>query len=365
MKSTKIYRYELQHCLSSSDDSQLFVATAHSPNRTTKQVLISCSPAPERSPDSPPALILREHLTTSVLHHSGIIQTLDAGREDSLYFLVYDYSPGPDLEELIQRLIHRGLPMPIDVVLHIGRQIAAALSYAHSLPWRPKGAVGYHGSISPSKVHISLAGYVKLRGFGSAPAALSYRCPEQLRAPAGSRLGDLFSLGTLLYEAVSGERPFEGATEHEITEALASCNPPPLRSLRGDIPADLESLIGRCLHHKPQDRYHQAQDLLADIERLMHYRQVDDGASLLRDCLNEAFPERIQSVNQAVVPRGQLPAWESLSHRLSPRLVELPQSMEPIRSTQVRLIRSEPIQEGAQAKRGGPITNDSPGIPGA
>ena len=340
MTATRSYRYQLEHRLSGSDETMLFIATAHSPNRTTRRVLISCYPAPERSPDSPPAQLLREHLTTSALYHSAILATLDAGRDDAVYFLVHDYSPGPDLEELLTRLRARGLAMPIDAVLHLGRQIAAALSYAHTLSWRPKGAIGYHGAIAADKVHISLAGSIKLRGFGAAPAALAYRCPEQLRAPAGSTLGDLFSFGTLLYEALSGERPFDGSTDHELGASIACCRPPALHSLRPDTPADLATLIGRCLHVEPQQRYHQAAELLADIQSLLHHRQVDDGARLLRNCINGAFPERFGSTS-AVLPPGQLPPWEPLSHRLSARLVELPRSMAPIRSTQVRLIRSQ------------------------
>ena len=346
MKSGATYRYQLQHLLSSNDESQLFVGTQRDHNRTEKQVLISCFPAPERSPDSPPALLLREHISTSTLHHSAIVQTLDAGCDSDVYFLVYEYSPGPDLEELLRRLTTRGLHLPIDVVLHIGRQIAAALTYAHDLPWRPKGAVSYHGSLSPEKIHISLGGNIKLRGFGAAPAPLAYRCPEQLRAPAGSKPADLFSLGTLLFESLCGERPFDGSTDHEISESLAACHLPAILQLRSDAPASLDTLIRRCLHPEPTLRYQSAGELLADLQELMHYRQVDDGAALLRDCINEGFPERTQRTAREAVPRGSLPAWESLSHRLSARLVELPRSMDPVRSTQVRLVRSQASPQG-------------------
>ncbi len=354
MKSETTYRYQLQHLLSSSDESQFFVGTQRSHNRTEKQVLISCFPAPERSPDSPPALLLREHISTSALHHSAIVQTLDAGRDDHVYFLVYEYSPGPDLGELLSRLTTRGLHLPVDVVLHIGRQLAAALSYAHKLPWRPKGAVSYHGSLSPEKVHISLSGNIKLRGFGATPAPLPYRCPEQLRAPAGSCSGDLFSLGTLLFEALCGERPFDGSTDHEISESLANCHPPALRQLRADTPAALDTLIRRCLHPEATQRYQLADDLLSDLQDLMHYRQVDDGAALLRDCIHEGFPERTPTTTREVVPRGSLPPWEALSHRLSARLVELPRSMDPIRSTQVRLVRSEVSSQSPSETPGAP-----------
>jgi serine/threonine protein kinase len=349
LPSEHSHRYQMQHLLSESTESKLFVAIQHSPNRIKKQVLICCMPAPERSPDSPPALMLREHITTAALHHSAIVQTLDASRNDEFYFLVYEYSPGPDLEELLTRVYTRGLHMPVDVALHIGRQIAAALCYAHTRPWRPKGSVGYHGSLSPAKVHLSLSGNVKLRGFGAGPAATPYRCPEQLRAPAGSTLGDLFSIGTLLFETLCGERPFDGATEHEVVESLATCQPPALRTLRPDAPAALESLVSRCLHSDPAQRYHQAGELLSDLQSLMHYRQVDDGAALLRDCIIDAFPERTRHGTQGVVPRGAVPPWEALSHRLSARLVELPRSMNPIRSTQVRLIRTETIHHTSQS----------------
>jgi len=363
LKSEATYRYQLQHLLSSSDEGQLFVGTQRGHNRTEKQVLVSCFPAPERSPDSPPALLLREHISTSALHHSAIAQTLDAGRDDNVYFLVHEYIPGPDLGELLARLTTRGLHLPIDVVLHIGRELAAALSYAHRLEWRPKGAVSYHGSLAPEKVHISLAGNIKLRGFGATPAPLPYRCPEQLRAPVGSCSGDLFSLGTLLFEALCGERSFDGSTDHEISEALLACHPPAIRQLRADTPAPLDALIRRCLHPEATHRYQLADELLSDLQDLMHYRQVDDGAALLRDSINESFPERTPSAAREVVPRGSLPPWEALSHRLSARLVELPRSMDPVRSTQVRLVRSEVSSQTPQSPSETPGASTQPTTP--
>ena len=173
MSTSGLRRYSLEHHVGGAPPSELYLATLHSPDKTEKQVLVLCAPAPETGPDSPPAQLLREHITMASLHHSGIIQVLDAGRHERIYFLVFEYVNGPDLEDLLSRSARRGLTLPVDLVLYIGQQLAAALSYAHAQPYPPAGAVGYHGSLCPSQVHLSVTGTVKLRGFGAAPAPLS------------------------------------------------------------------------------------------------------------------------------------------------------------------------------------------------
>ena len=121
--------------------------------------------------------------------------------------------------------------------------------------------------------------------------------------------------------------------------------PPLVRSLRPEVPEGLERLIHKCQQAEPAKRYAQADDLLQDISRLMHYRRVSNGAGLLSDFIAETFPERSPGSALQPIARGATPYWEELCHRLSPRLVELPRSMEEGRSTQVRLIRPSDTRE--------------------
>jgi serine/threonine-protein kinase len=341
--------YSLEHRVGGDSLSDLYLATLCSPDKTETQVLVMCAPAPETSPDSPPAQLLREHTTMASLHHSTIVQVLDAGRNDDIYFLVFEYVHGPDLEDLLSRAGSRALPLPVDLVLYIGQQLAAALSYAHARPYPPAGAVGYHGSLCPARVHLSISGTLKLRGFGAGPAGLSYRCPEQLRASAGSKAGDLFSLGVILFEALCGEALFDGATEHEIRESLSACRVPSIRSLRPDVPEGLEGLLRRCLHADPASRHASADDLLAELTELIRYRQVSNPAGLLADFIWDAFPERNRNNAARPLAPGETPPWEELCHRLSARLVDLPRSMEGRHSGGLRLIQPGTGEAAASA----------------
>ncbi len=345
-------RYLLEHRVGADANGELFLATLRRPDRSEKRVLVKCVPAAEGSPDSPPADLLREHITSCALHHSCIVQTFDAGRHGDIYFLVSEYTNGPDLEDLFERCRQRGMSLPIDLVIYIGRQLAAALSQAHDQPYPPPGGTTYHGSLCPAKVHLSVFGTVKLRGFGAAPAEVAYQCPEQLVATAGSTPGDLFSLGILLFEALCGEVPFDGSTEHEVRESLRNGRSRPPRSLRPEVPQELDQLVARCLQPDPTQRYLAAGELRRDLERLAHYRQASAGSGLLTDFIAASFPERNHaSVREPIAP-GASPPWEELSHRLSPLLVELPRSMEAGRSSQIRLIR--PDAESSRTEPAGP-----------
>ncbi len=341
MSEPRRLNYQIEHLLSAQDEASLYLGTERRASRDSRQVLIQCMPAPSRAPDKVPALLLREHITTCALHHSSIAQILGGGQHGDHYFIVYEYLPGPDLEELLGRVHLRGVRFPLDVALYITSRLGEALNYAHSLSPRPKAAVDYHGSLSPDKVLLSIGGQVRVRSFGAGPAELAYRCPEQLKASAGSQHADLFSLGSILFEILSGERPFDGASEHEMRESLANCQAPALGTLRSDVPEALERLVARCLAKKPENRYHTAKELNCDLRALMSYRRVLDGSAALRDFLTESFPERSSRRVPQPAAEPQARPWQELGHHLSARLVQLPRSMDPLRSNQIRLIRSQ------------------------
>ena len=179
-----------------------------------------------------------------------------------------------------------GLPLPR--VLDLAIPLADALVAAH------QGGV-VHRDLKPANVMVTHDGRVKVLDFGLAKFAsrdsklnatqtmtaaspistagqvvgtVPYMAPEQLRGEAVDAQTDLFALGIIVYELVTGRRPFEGATSADVSPAILRDVPALVRSLRGDMPRDLERIIGTCLEKNPRDRYQTARDVYNELRYL-------------------------------------------------------------------------------------------------
>jgi serine/threonine protein kinase/Tol biopolymer transport system component len=217
------------------------------------------------------------------ISHPHICAIFDVGREGSIEYLVMECLEG---ETLADRMAH-GL-LPLDLVMAYGAQIAAALAAAHR-----HGVV--HCDLKPANIMLTRGG-VKLLDFGIAqlraeragtsglrlaaelptaeakplrePVAgtLYYMAPEQLRGTTVDGRSDIFALGAVLYQMVSGRRPFEGDTEASLIAAVLDAAPLPLESVPArPVPVQLEHLIRTCLAKDPDERWQSAQDIQREL----------------------------------------------------------------------------------------------------
>jgi serine/threonine protein kinase/Tol biopolymer transport system component len=232
----------------------------------------------------------REAKTISQLNHPNICTLFDVGEASvdgsSFRYLVMELIEG---ESLSQRLT-RG-PMPLDQVLKAGTEIADALDRAHR-----KGIV--HRDLKPGNVMLTRSG-AKLLDFGLAKEAdalveeaagtgdvtsgvvtdthplteegsvvgtLQYMAPERLEGRAADTRSDIFALGALLYEMVTGEKAFGGRSKTTIVAALARCSPPPIDEKIPGIPPAFDHIVRRCLARDPDDRWQSAHDVSAQLQ---------------------------------------------------------------------------------------------------
>jgi eukaryotic-like serine/threonine-protein kinase len=211
----------------------------------------------------------REAKNAAGLSHPNIVSIYDRGEAEGTYYIAMEYLDGRSLKELI---LSRG-PAPMSVAVDYARQILSALRFAHR-----NGLV--HRDIKPHNVLVDPEGHVKVTDFGIARAGASqmteegsiigtaqYLSPEQARGTQVDQTSDLYSLGIVLYEMLTGQVPFTGDSPVEIAMKHLSAVPPPLREQRPDIPKSLELVVLRALAKDPAARYQTADEMDADLER--------------------------------------------------------------------------------------------------
>lgn len=223
----------------------------------------------------------REAETASALNHPHILAIHDTGDTGGRQFIVMELADGGTLREWLRAGRHTWRQL-----LEMLTGVAEALAAAHAA-----GIV--HRDIKPENILITGSGYAKLSDFGIAKLAstthaapqmptatnvtsggglvgtLAYMAPEQLRGAPGDARSDIFSFGVLMYESLSGRRPFASPTEAATIAAILSDSVPPLEGTVLHVPAELSRIIGKMLEKDPERRYQSAQELSIDLRRLL------------------------------------------------------------------------------------------------
>jgi serine/threonine-protein kinase len=245
-------------------------------------------------------MFVNEAQIASLLHHENIVSVLDFDRdENGRFFIVMELLHGLDLRALM-----RSGHLPYGISALIGAKVLNGLSYAHELErnGRPLGIV--HRDVSPHNVMISWDGGVKVVDFGIAKAVaatgvshsgslkgkVGYMSPEQAHGVELDGRSDVFAVGVMLHEMLTGARLFDGSTQPEILARLLTQPIPSPREVRGDVPADLARVAERMLARDRDERYpnaHVAMDELLACQCVSARAQLE-----LRALLRERFPEQ-------------------------------------------------------------------------
>jgi eukaryotic-like serine/threonine-protein kinase len=260
----------------------------------------------------------REAKNAAGLSHPNIVSIYDRGEAEGTYYIAMEYLDGRSLKELI---LSRG-PAPVSVAVDYARQILAALRFAHR-----NGIV--HRDIKPHNCLVDDEGRVKVTDFGIARAGASqmteegsiigtaqYLSPEQARGTQVNQTSDLYSLGIVLYEMLTGSVPFTGDSPVEIAMKHLSATPPPLTAKRPDIPKGLEMVVMRALAKSPAARYQSADEMDADLERVARglgvSRETEEAAtSVIRGAaFGDGAPTTIVPADAATQVRPRAPTGD-------------------------------------------------------
>jgi eukaryotic-like serine/threonine-protein kinase len=220
----------------------------------------------------------REAKNAASLSHPNIVSIYDRGLAEGTYYIAMEHLDGRNLKEL---LIARG-PAPPKIAIQYTRGILAALAFAH------RHSI-VHRDIKPHNVLVDRDNRVKVTDFGIARAGASqmteagsivgtaqYLSPEQARGTAVDHRSDLYSVGVVLYELLTGEVPFTGDSPVEIAMKHLSAQPPLPSDRRDSVPHELDLVVARALAKDPADRYQSAEEMDADLVSVAEGLGVSD-----------------------------------------------------------------------------------------
>src|ERR1043165_2517779 len=232
----------------------------------------------------------REARLASSLDHPNICTIFDLDEQDGVHFIAMQYVEGKNVRQLVA-----GRPLELKTALLIGLQVADALAAAHS-----RGII--HRDIKSGNVMVTSSGQVKVLDFGLAKllddaqavtsgihhtelteigvpyGTATYAAPEQARGDRVDKRADIFSLGVLLYEMLTGTWPFRGKTTIDVRHAVLHDPPRPIAELRSSaIPPRLEQIIDKALAKEPKDRFQNMEDFRNELRQVWH--EVDSGVT--------------------------------------------------------------------------------------
>ncbi len=220
----------------------------------------------------------REAISSSSLNHPNIVEMYDVGEDDEKYFIVMEYIDGRTLKSLVKR---RGA-LTVEEVVDIMLQLTSGIIHAHN---------GYiiHRDIKPQNVLILDDGRLKITDFGIAMAlnsneltqtnsvmgSVHYLSPEQANGNGATIKSDIYSLGILMYELLTGKIPFRGENAVEIAIKQMKEQIPSVRKHNQDIPQSLENIILKACAKNPKNRYDNVSEMYTDLEVALNEKNKD------------------------------------------------------------------------------------------
>ncbi|HVY37953.1 MAG TPA: protein kinase [Polyangia bacterium] len=258
------------------------------------------------------AMFLDEARLSLSLQHANIVQVFDIGHSEDTYFIVMEYVDGCDLKAILDWRRRINKRVPVAHSLYVITEICKGLSYAHELRNQENDAPLniVHRDVSPPNVLLSKQGEVKVVDFGLAKATsqvevtdpgvvkgkMSYLSPEAARGEEVDSRADIFAVGILLYEMLTGKRLFYGETDYQTVELVRNAKIPPIRPQNPQVEPELEDIVRKSLAKRKEDRFQSATDLQDALAQYSYSRGLKvisrDIAELVRQCLED---KRMQS----------------------------------------------------------------------
>lgn len=243
----------------------------------------------------------REAQAAASLSHPNVVSIFDVGVEEDIHYIVMEYVEGSTLKEYITKRA----PLHVDEAVQIAKQIAEALDHAHHNHI-------IHRDIKPHNILIGKANRVKVTDFGIARAVTSatithagsvigsvhYFSPEQARGGVTGEKSDIYSLGIVLYEMVTGKLPYSGDSPISVALKHLQENFTTPRLLNPSIPQSVENIIIRSLAKDPMKRYASARELISDLDTCLDPRRVKEEKFIIEESEDEEATKIVPAITE-------------------------------------------------------------------
>lgn len=249
----------------------------------------------------------REAQAAARLSHPNIVNIYDVGLDEQAYYIIMEYISGETLKEKIER----EAPLPVETAVRISIEIAEALEHAHQNNL-------IHCDIKPHNILVTRSGRIKVTDFGIARAVTSstmtnsgtiigsvhYFSPEQAKGAAVGAKSDIYSLGIVLYEMLTGQVPFTGESPISIALKHLQEDPKPPRELNGEIPPLIEAIVMKAINKDPAARFSDIGEMIADFKMAQNYLSDDRTRRLSRNDFPTQILPQITTPSDTEAPRA-------------------------------------------------------------
>jgi serine/threonine-protein kinase len=339
-------KYELLSRLAVGGMAEVYLARAAGPMGFEKTLVLKRILPHLAEDPSFVEMFLAEAKLVARLNHPNIVQIFDFGEADGEYFLAMEYIDGPNLRALLKRANTLEQPLPAPLCARIIASACEALAFAHDfqdpVTGEPLGLI--HRDISTDNILVSRQGAVKVVDFGIAKASgqapktrtgiikgkLAYMPPEQLRAKPLDRRIDVYALGVVFYELLTGQKPYRSPTDAGLMQAILFQPLVPITERRPDLSSSLQPILDRALARDREERYPDCRALQADLEDFIVSTGKAVGAYQLAQLIAQTNPIA-----------GVIPSPSSTSNEKAAATSET--EPEPLEKTHVSQAPANPV----------------------
>ena len=313
-------RYRPLFKLDSGGMAEVYVAEAESVAGFTKKVAIKRILPALLKEERFVRMFLDEARLSLHFNHANIVSVFDIGKSANAYFIVMEYVEGTNLKYILQYLARHRRPMPVALAVWVIGEILKGLDYAHELrdPNTSRGLGIVHRDISPPNILVSWNGEVKLTDFGLAKAStqlestdpgvvkgkFAYLAPEAAHGQEVDHRADIFAVGILAYEMLTGRRLFLAETDYDTVQNVRKAEVPSMRAMNPEIPGELEEIIRNALARDANDRYQNASDFADDLLGFLFSRKLKVSARTLRSLLDDMRQQEPQPAPEQKRPES-------------------------------------------------------------